>query len=97
DETDLVPNESLEMARRPHVLIASYAAVLAAAEWLQRGGRACWAWAAGAAALASAVAWVMPPPRSVAPGLAALASVALGVVLVAATLQMRRIECCWPE
>ena len=97
DETDLVRNESLEMARRPHVLIAGCAAVVAAAEWLQRGGGAGWAWAAGAAALASAVAWVMRPPRGVAPGWAALASVALGVVLVAGTLEMRRIECCWPE
>ena len=39
----------------------------------------------------------MRPPRGVAAGLATLVSVALGVVLVTGTLQMRRIECCWPE
>ena len=39
----------------------------------------------------------MRPPRGVAAGLATLLSVALGVVLVTGTLQMRRIECCWPE
>jgi len=97
DEADLVRNQSLEMARRPHVLIAGCVAAVAAAEWLQHGGGAGWAGAAGAAALASAVAWGMRPPRGVAAGLATLVSVALGVVLVTGTLQMRRIECCWPE
>ncbi|OLC77953.1 MAG: hypothetical protein AUH78_03320 [Gemmatimonadetes bacterium 13_1_40CM_4_69_8] len=72
-------------------------AAVAAAEWLQHGGGAGWAWAAGAAALASAVAWGMRSSRGIAAGLATLASVALGVVLVAGTLQIRRIECCWPE
>src|SRR5438046_4107851 len=96
DEADLVRNQSLEMARRPHVLIAGCVAAVAAAEWLQHGGGAGWAWAAGAAALASAVAWGMRSPRGIAAGLATLVSVALGVVLGAGALALRRIECGWP-
>ncbi len=70
-------------------------AALAAGEWLH-GSAAGWAWIAGAAGLATAVLALAPRPRGAAPGSAALASLLLGVVLVAGVLEVRRIECCWP-
>src|SRR5205823_5361949 len=57
-----------------------------------------WAWAAGGAGLATAIlALLVPRPRGVAPGAAALACLVLGAVVVAGTLEVRRIECCWPQ
>jgi len=67
-------------------------ACVAAAEWLHGGG-AGWAWAAVVVAV---VPWLGGRPRGVAPGLAALATVALGGLLVVGVLQVRQVECCWP-
>ncbi len=81
-------------------MIPGCLAGVAAAEWLHGGG-AGWVWVAGAAGLGATILVVLSVPlartwRSVAPGLAALASVGLGAVLVAGTLEAARIECCWP-
>ncbi len=85
-------------------MIPGCLAGVAAAEWLHGGG-AGWVWAAGAAGLAAGATWlVRRRPRAhprgdaagFAPGLAALASIGLGAVLVAGTLEAGRIECCWP-
>ena len=83
------------MQRLGHVVIAGGLAAVAAAEWL-RGNAAAWAWVAGAAGVAAVALAARPPwrPLGVAAG---LASLALGVVLVVGTLQVGRIECCWPE
>src|SRR5207302_6913410 len=88
--------------RLRHVLIASGIAVVAAAEWLHggaAGGAAFWAWATGAAGVVAVAAYAraLPlRPRQPLPGAAALASLALGAVLVATVLATHRIECCWP-
>jgi signal transduction histidine kinase len=71
-------------------------AILAAAEWLHRGGAvAAWAWVCAAAGVAACgAAWLRPrTPRAVAAGLAALV---LAIVVLAALIEVRRIECCWP-
>ncbi|HEV8303835.1 MAG TPA: ATP-binding protein [Gemmatimonadales bacterium] len=77
-------------------MIAGGLAALAAAEWL-RGNVAAWAWLAGVAGLAAA-ALALPPRlyRGPVAAAAALATIALGVVLVVGALDVRRIECCWP-
>jgi signal transduction histidine kinase len=80
--------------RLSHVVIAGGLAALAAAEWL-RGNAAAWAWVAGVAGLAAVALAARGPFRPLASG-AALASLALGVVLVTGALQIRRIQCCWP-
>src|SRR5207245_961796 len=51
--------------------------------------------AAGAAALATAGLAVARGPRAIASGLAALAFLLLGAVVIAGVRQVRRIECCW--
>src|SRR5439155_941838 len=56
-----------------------------------------WAWTAGVAGLATAGLAVVRGPRTIASGLAALASLLLGVVVVAGVREVRRIECCWTE
>ncbi len=71
-------------------------AAVAAAEWLH-GTAGVWAWTAGAAGLATAALALVPRPRRAAPGLAGLACLALGVLLIAGVLEGRRIECCWAE
>ena len=75
-------------------MIAGGLVAVAAAEWL-RGDAPVWAWLAGAAGLA-AVALAAQPPRRALGAAAALASLALGLVLVVGALQVWRIECCWP-
>ncbi len=75
-------------------MIAGGLAALAAAEWL-RGNAAAWAWVAGAAGL-GAVALAARRPLRPLPVAAALASLALGVVLVTGAIQVGRIQCCWP-
>jgi signal transduction histidine kinase len=80
--------------RLSHTVIASGVAAVAAAEWL-RGNAAGWAWLAGAAGLA-AVALAARSPRRPLEVAAALASLALGVILVAGAVRVRRVECCWP-
>jgi signal transduction histidine kinase len=80
--------------RLSHAVIAGGVAAVAAAEWL-RGNAAGWAWLAGAAGLA-AVALAARPPRRPLAVAAALASLALGVVVVAGAVRVRRVECCWP-
>ena len=75
-------------------MIAGGLAALAAAEWL-RGNAAAWAWVAGAAGLA-AVALAARRPLRPLPVAAAVASLALGVVLVTGAIQVSRIQCCWP-
>src|SRR5213078_953777 len=84
------------MTRRLHILIAGCAAAVAVAEWLH-GNAGSWAWTAGVAGLATAGLVVVRGPRTIASGLAALASLLLGVVVVAGVREVRRIECCWTE
>ncbi len=70
--------------------------MVTAAEWLH-GATALWAWLAGAAGAAAVVAYALAPkPRGRVPGAAAVVCLALGAVLVAGVLRVRRIECCWP-
>src|SRR5207249_83828 len=69
---------------------------VAVAEWLH-GNAGSWAWTAGVAGLATAGLVVVRGPRTIASGLAALASLLLGVVVVAGVREVRRIECCWTE
>lgn len=76
-------------------MIAGGVAATAAAEWLH-GGAAGWAWVSGAAGLGAVGLAFGRKPRGLAPGLAAVASLVLGAVLVAGVLEVRRIECCWP-
>ena len=84
-------------------MIPGCLACVAAAEWLHGGG-AGWAWAAAVVAVVALVPWfggrpqgvASRGPRGVAPGLAALATVALGVLLVVGVLEVRQVECCWP-
>src|SRR5438046_1574064 len=82
------------MTRRLHILIAGCAAAVAVAEWLH-GNAGSWAWTAGVAGLATAGLAVVRGPRTIASGLAALASLLLGVVVVAGVREVRRIVCCW--
>jgi len=82
------------MTRRLHIVLAGCAAAVAVAEWLH-GNAGVWAWAAGAAALATAGLAVARGPRAIASGLAALAFLLLGAVVIAGVRQVRRIECCW--
>src|SRR5256884_7734982 len=84
------------MTRRLHILIAGCAAAVAVAEWLH-GTAGSWAWTAGVAGLATAGLAVVRGPRTIASGLAALASLLLGVVVVAGVREVRRIEGCWTE
>src|SRR5438876_1491807 len=81
------------MTRRLHILIAGCAAAVAVAEWLH-GNAGSWAWTAGVAGLATAGLAVVRGPRTIASGLAALASLLLGVVVVAGVREVRRIEFC---
>src|SRR5256886_17551820 len=81
------------MTRRLHILIAGCAAAVAVAEWLH-GNAGSWAWTAGVAGLATAGLAVVRGPRTIASGLAALASLLLGVVVVAGVREVRRIEGC---
>src|SRR5207249_2483343 len=55
------------------------------------------AYGRGVAGLATAGLAVVRGPRTIASGLAALASLLLGVVVVAGVREVRRIECCWTE
>src|SRR2546426_1888651 len=96
DEANLVRKESLEVSRRSHVVIAGCATALAGAEWLH-GSVAGWAWAAATAGLAGAAVFLARKPRGIVPGLAALAGVVLGALVIAGALEVRRIECCWPD
>jgi len=75
-------------------VIAGGLAALAAAEWL-RGDPAGWAWVAGVAGL-TAVALAARRPYHPVVVAAAVASLALGVVLVTGAIQVGRIQCCWP-
>ncbi|HYK82507.1 MAG TPA: ATP-binding protein [Gemmatimonadales bacterium] len=95
DKPHLIGDESLKEQRRAHVVVAGALAAVAAGEWLHATA-AGWAWAAGAAGLATVVVAVLRKPRGVAPAAAALASLLLGAMLVAGVLEVRRIECCWP-
>jgi signal transduction histidine kinase len=94
------------LGRRTHVLIAGVAAAIAAAEWLHgdSAAPAVWAWAAAAAGAAAVGMWVItraapgePADRAARAllGAAALASLALGAVLIVGAQRIRRIECCW--
>ncbi|PYO42781.1 MAG: hypothetical protein DMD33_08925 [Gemmatimonadetes bacterium] len=77
-------------------MLGGCAAAAGAAEWLH-GNAAAWAWAAGAAgvvAAALALGRKLPPARTAG---AAIACLALGIVLVTGVLEIRRIECCWPD
>jgi signal transduction histidine kinase len=77
-------------------VIAGVLAALAAAEWLRGGGdAAAWAWVAGVAGLAAVALGARRPYRPLAV-VAALSSLALGVVLVKGAVQVGRIQCCWP-
>ena len=77
-------------------MIPGCLAGIAAAEWLH-GGEAVWAWVGGGAGLAAAVLWFLTRrSRSLAQGLASLACLGLGSVLVSGALAVRQIECCWP-
>ncbi|HXI33615.1 MAG TPA: hypothetical protein VNH63_05985, partial [Gemmatimonadales bacterium] len=67
-----------------------------AAEWLH-GAAGAWAWIAGAAAVAAAVLALARRPRDLRAAGAAIACLALGVVLITGVLEVKRIECCWPE
>jgi two-component system, NtrC family, nitrogen regulation sensor histidine kinase NtrY len=78
------------------VTLAACAVVVAAAESLH-GNAPVWAWVTGGAAAVTAVLAALPPRRVVAPKLVGLACLVLGAVLVVGVLQVRRIECCWPE
>jgi len=55
-----------------------------------------WAAVAATGAAAALALYLMSQPRKVVPGLAALATVALGLVLVTGMWAVHRIECCWP-
>jgi signal transduction histidine kinase len=79
-----------------HLVIVTCLAALSAAEWLH-GGAAVWAWASAAAGVVGVALFLTRGPWGIAPGLATLATVALGAWLVAGVLEVRRIECCWPE
>ena len=68
---------------------------MAAAEWLHGTG-AAWAWATGAAALATA-ALAGRRPRAALAGATALAALVLGAVVVTGMRRVRDIECCWRE
>src|SRR5207244_4133235 len=96
NETHLVGDEGLEMERRAHVTLAGCAATIAAAEWLH-GNAAGWAWAAGAAGVTAVLLAVVRKPRATVTAAAGLACLVLGAALVAGVLEVRRIECCWPE
>src|SRR5437660_10025361 len=84
------------MMRRLHILIAGCAAAVAVAEWLH-GNAGPWAWTAGVAGLVTAGLAAARGPRTLASGLAALACLLLGAVVIAGVRQVRRIECCWTE
>ncbi len=58
---------------------------------------AAWAWVAGVAGAVAVLLAALRRPRALVPGIAALACLTLGAVLVAGVLEVRRIECCWPE
>jgi signal transduction histidine kinase len=95
NETHLVGNEGLQVQRRAHVTLAGAVAATAGAEWL-RSNAGAWAWVAGAAGMVAVLLVALRRPREPLPGLAALACLTLGLVLVAGVLDVRRIECCWP-
>ena len=82
-------------------MIAGAVACVAAAEWLSGGGAVTvWVWVAAGAGMYAAVAAFRSPTtdrRATANRLAALAVVLLSLVLVTATVAVRRIECCWPR
>jgi signal transduction histidine kinase len=80
--------------RLGHVVIAGGLAALAAAEWL-RGNGVAWALVAEAAGVAAVALALRAPHRPVAAA-AGLATLALGVVLVAGAIEIGRIQCCWP-
>src|SRR5690348_1624075 len=82
--------------RGGHVTLAACAVVVAAAEWLH-GNAAVWAWVTGGAAAITAILAWLAPRRAIGPRLVGLACLVLGAVLVVGVLQVRRIECCWPE
>jgi signal transduction histidine kinase len=86
--------------RRAHVALAGCVATVAASEWLH-GGAAGWAWAAGAAGVAVTLLAVRtfrrPSLRLAGTAALALACLILGATLVLGVLEVRRIECCWPE
>src|SRR5438105_966262 len=96
DEADFVGHQRLQMTRRLHIVLAGCATAVAVAEWLH-GNAGVWAWTAGAAALATAGLAVARGPRAIAAGLAALASLLLGAVVIAGVRQVRRIGGCWTE
>jgi signal transduction histidine kinase len=87
--------------RLGHVVIAGAVACVAAAEWLSSGGAlTIWVWVAAGAGLFAAIAVLrLPPaaPRRLAASLAGAAVLILGAVLAAAAVEVRRIECCWPQ
>ncbi len=77
------------------MLVAGAAGAVAAAEWLHAQAPG-WAWVSGGAALIAAAALLRARAwRAFGAGLAVLAALALGGILVAGVLQVRRIECCW--
>ena len=86
------------MERRAHVALAGCAAAIAAAEWLH-GNVAVWAWIAGAAGLVTVAVTAArrPPSRGPLAWSSALVALVLGALVVGGALQVRRIECCWPE
>ncbi|HMH84188.1 MAG TPA: ATP-binding protein [Gemmatimonadales bacterium] len=84
------------MQRRAHVTLAGCVAAVAAAEWL-RGNVAVWTWIAGGAGAVAVLLVALRRPRALVPGAAALACLTLGAVLVVRVLEVRRIECCWPD
>src|SRR5260370_437273 len=89
-----VGGEGLEVKRSAHVVLAGVVAAVAAAEWLHGGGAA---WVALSAASGAAAALVAPFARPRGRVLAAAAAaLALGATLVAGSLAIRRIDCCWP-
>ncbi len=56
-----------------------------------------WAWVAGGASAVAVLLVALRRPRALVSGLAALACLTLGAVLVARVRDVRRIECCWPD
>ena len=77
-------------------MLAGCATALAVTEWLH-GNAGVWAWTAGAAGVVTAGLAVARGPRTFVSGLAALASLLLGAIVIAGVRQVRRIECCWTE
>ena len=96
NEAHFFGNEGFEVQRRAHVALAGCVVAVGAAEWLH-GAAGAWAWVAGAAAVAATVLALARRPRDLRAAGAAVGCLTLGVVLITGVLEVKRIECCWPE